>query len=60
MAAHLHAIKVRYGESDQMGIAHHGAYVTWFEECRIEMMRSLGVSEVATNAAPNTAALDSR
>jgi acyl-CoA thioester hydrolase len=44
MPAHLHRIKVRYGESDQMGVAHHGAYVTWFEECRIEMMRSLGVS----------------
>jgi acyl-CoA thioester hydrolase len=44
MAAHLHTIKVRYGESDQMGVAHHAAYVTWFEECRIEMMRSLGVS----------------
>jgi acyl-CoA thioester hydrolase len=44
MAAHLHRIRVRYGESDQMGVAHHAAYVTWFEECRIEMMRSLGVS----------------
>jgi acyl-CoA thioester hydrolase len=44
MPAHLHRIRVRYGESDQMGVAHHAAYVTWFEECRIEMMRSLGVS----------------
>jgi acyl-CoA thioester hydrolase len=44
MPAHLHQLRVRYGESDQMGVAHHAAYVTWFEECRIEMMRSLGVS----------------
>lgn len=44
MPAHLHTIRVRYGESDQMGVAHHAAYVTWFEECRIEMMRSLGHS----------------
>ncbi len=44
MPAHHHRIRVRYGESDQMGVAHHAAYITWFEECRIELMRSLGVS----------------
>jgi acyl-CoA thioester hydrolase len=44
MRGHQHTIRVRYGESDQMGVAHHSAYVTWFEECRIEMMRSLGSS----------------
>src|SRR5258708_15814996 len=45
MARFVHSIRVRYGESDQMGVAHHAAYVTWFEECRIEMMRSLGASD---------------
>jgi acyl-CoA thioester hydrolase len=44
MAAHLHHIRVRYAESDQMGVAHHGAYVSWFEECRIELLRHLGAS----------------
>jgi acyl-CoA thioester hydrolase len=44
MTVHHHTIRVRYGESDQMGVAHHAAYVSWFEECRIEMMRSLGSS----------------
>ncbi len=44
MAAHVHRIRVRYAESDQMGVAHHGAYIAWFEECRIEMLRSLGAS----------------
>lgn len=44
MAAHVHHIRVRYAESDQMGLAHHGAYVTWFEECRIEMLRQVGAS----------------
>ena len=44
MASVVHTIRVRYGESDQMGVAHHAAYITWFEECRIEMMRSLGSS----------------
>ena len=44
MAPFVNTIRVRYGESDQMGVAHHAAYITWFEECRIEMMRSLGSS----------------
>ena len=44
MATGTHSIRVRYGESDQMGIAHHAAYVTWFEECRIELLRNLGAS----------------
>ncbi len=35
---------MRYAESDQMGLAHHAAYITWFEECRIELLRSLGAS----------------
>lgn len=44
MASGTHTIRVRYGESDQMGIAHHASYITWFEECRIELLRSLGAS----------------
>lgn len=44
MASGIHTIRVRYGESDQMGIAHHAAYITWFEECRIELLRNLGAS----------------
>jgi acyl-CoA thioester hydrolase len=39
-----HRIRVRYSESDQMGIAHHGSYVTWLEECRIEFLRVRGAS----------------
>ncbi len=39
-----HRIRVRYGETDQMGVAHHGSYVAWFEEARIELLRSRGVS----------------
>jgi len=27
-----------------MGVAHHSAYVSWLEECRIEMLRALGAS----------------
>ena len=44
MAAFINRFRVRYGESDQMGVAHHAAYVTWLEEARIEMMRDRGLS----------------
>lgn len=43
-ASGTHTIRVRYGESDQMGVANHAAYVTWLEACRIELLRSLGAS----------------
>jgi acyl-CoA thioester hydrolase len=39
-----HTIRVRYAETDQMGVAHHGAFVPWLEEARIEGMRHLGLS----------------
>ncbi len=42
MTAHLRDIRVRYAETDQMGVAHHAAYVVWLEECRIELMRARG------------------
>ncbi len=41
---HQHRIRVRYGETDVMGIAHHGSYITWFEEARIEWLRAQGHS----------------
>ncbi len=36
--------RVRYSESDQMDLAHHGAYVTWLEAGRIEWLREHGFS----------------
>lgn len=33
---------VRYAETDQMGIAHHSAYVVWMEEGRSAYMRAMG------------------
>jgi acyl-CoA thioester hydrolase len=41
---HRLSIRVRYAESDQMGYAHHAAYVVWLEEARIEWLRSIGES----------------
>lgn len=40
MSEHVHTIRVRYAESDQMGVAHHAAYVPWLEEARIEWLRA--------------------
>jgi acyl-CoA thioester hydrolase len=44
VAAQTHSLRVRYGESDQMGVAHHGAYVAWCEAARIEWLRTVGHS----------------
>lgn len=41
---HRHTIRVRYAESDQMGVAHHSAIVPWLEEARIEWLRARGHS----------------
>ncbi|MBE3553568.1 MAG: acyl-CoA thioesterase [Thermicanus sp.] len=35
-------IRVRYGETDQMGVAYHSNYLAWFEIGRTEWIRSLG------------------
>ena len=35
-------LRVRYAETDQMGVAYYGNYFTWFEVGRVELMRELG------------------
>lgn len=42
LAWQLHPIRVRYQETDQMGVVFHGNYVTWFEIGRTEWIRSAG------------------
>ena len=37
-------VRVRYGETDQMGYCYYGNYAMYFEVGRVEAMRSLGVS----------------
>lgn len=37
-------IRVRYGETDQMGVVYHGNYTQYFETARTEWLRSLGVT----------------
>lgn len=39
-----HRLRVRYCETDRMGVAHHGSYVAWLEEARTEWLRARGKS----------------
>ena len=35
-------LRVRYAETDQMGVVYHSNYIIWFEVGRVEMLRALG------------------
>ena len=35
-------VRVRYAETDQMGVVYHANYLVWFEVGRVELMRQLG------------------
>lgn len=43
MYTHSTKIRVRYGETDQMGYAYYGNYAQYYEVGRVEMLRSLGM-----------------
>jgi acyl-CoA thioester hydrolase len=36
-------VRVRYAETDQMGVVYHANYLVWFEVGRVELMRQLGL-----------------
>ncbi len=50
MTSHKHqatnetTIRVRYAETDQMGVVYHSNHLIWFEVGRIEFMRQMGFS----------------
>ena len=44
MYSHSTKIRVRYGETDQMGYVYYGNYAQYYEVGRVEMLRSLGMS----------------
>lgn len=44
MYTHETLIRVRYGETDQMGFVYYGIYAQYYEVGRVELLRSLGVS----------------
>ena len=37
-------LRVRYGETDQMGYVYYGNYAQYYEVGRVELLRSLGLS----------------
>lgn len=37
-------LRVRYAETDQMGVVYHSNYIVWFEVGRVEMLRAMGFS----------------
>ncbi|RRA95774.1 acyl-CoA thioesterase [Paenimyroides viscosum] len=44
MQEHKISIRVRYAETDQMGVVYHGNYAQYFEMGRVEWLRNKGVS----------------
>ena len=35
-------LRVRYAETDQMGVVYHSNFIIWFEVGRVELLRQLG------------------
>ncbi|MBC5839830.1 MAG: acyl-CoA thioesterase [Flavobacteriaceae bacterium] len=44
MKKHELKVRVRYSETDQMGVVYHGNYAQYFEMGRVEWLRNLGIS----------------
>jgi acyl-CoA thioester hydrolase len=43
-ARHETRLRVRYAETDQMGVVYHSNHLIWFEVGRVELMRQMGFS----------------
>ncbi|MEL1241741.1 acyl-CoA thioesterase [Flavobacterium flavipallidum] len=44
MREHEYNVRVRYAETDQMGVVYHGNYAQYFEMGRVEWLRNIGIS----------------
>jgi acyl-CoA thioester hydrolase len=44
MKSHSTYVKVRYGETDQMGVVYHGNYAQYLEIARIDWLDAIGIS----------------
>lgn len=44
MYSHETQVRVRYAETDQMGVVYYGVYPQYFEVARVEALRNLGLS----------------
>lgn len=52
-----HDIRVRFVETDAMGIVHHSCYLPYLEETRVEFLRSIGHPYTANREAGLDAAV---
>jgi len=43
-AASVSTLRVRYAETDKMGVVYYANYLVWFEVARADLLRSLGWS----------------
>ena len=41
---HIYYHKVKYYETDKMGISHHSNYIRWMEEAKMDYLEALGFS----------------
>jgi acyl-CoA thioester hydrolase len=46
-----HDLRVRFAETDAMGIVHHASYLPYLEAARVEYLRSIGHDYVSVRAA---------
>jgi len=55
-------VRVRYAETDQMGVVYHANYFVWLEVGRVEFLRQLGFSyrEMEQNDGCCIAVVDAR
>ena len=55
-------LRVRYAETDQMGVVYHANYFVWFEIGRVELLRQLGFSyrDMEQNDGCGIAVIDAR
>lgn len=44
MKEFIYKHRVRYADTDKMGVVYHGRYFEWFEAARTEMLRNAGMS----------------
>jgi acyl-CoA thioester hydrolase len=49
--AYRHTLRVRFAETDAMGIVHHSRYLPYLEEARVEYLRHLGHGYAESRAA---------
>ncbi len=54
---HCHKIRVRYAETDAMGVVYYGNYLTYFEVARVEYLRAAGIDYRSLEDAKMTGAV---